>query len=135
MRQVKNFFSLFHRWAKANRQLVYQTNKLVTQFRQRLLLSRWRVVRQSESAQEKNERVAIEYYVKSLHSKALASLYRNQVQGGKISQFIKRSTFVKYFKRRWLKKTRARLLFRKVVMKAVEGEETVGKSRQARKLE
>ena len=82
-----------------------------------------------EGASRKMEKKAIEFYVRSLHSKALAGLYQNHVIGEKLMLFQRRNTFLKFFKRKWLAKTRARLLFKRIVFRAVDSYQTTGKSR------
>lgn len=39
---MQNFYQLFSKWAKANRQLVYETERMVRRFRGKYVLDKWR---------------------------------------------------------------------------------------------
>ena len=41
-KQMQGFYGLFARWAKANRQLVYETERQVRHFRLGFVLDKWR---------------------------------------------------------------------------------------------
>ena len=75
------------------------------------------------------ERKAIEFYVNSLHVRALAGLYRNQHSVNSVKKFERRNVLIKFFKRIWLPKCRSRQLLRKVLERCSQRNETQDRSR------
>ena len=105
---MQRFYNLFTRWAKANRQLVYESEKQVRQFKARYVLARWRAYYQRSGKYRRVERAAIEFYVRSLLARSLASLCQNRRRLMNCKKFERRKVLSKFFKRRWLPKCRAR---------------------------
>lgn len=98
---MQQFYNLFTKWSKANRQLVYETEKTVRHFRIKLVLQKWRHHNKICGREKRMTRQAIQFYVRSLHNRALASLYQNGIRLAKCKRFERRQALLKFFKRRW----------------------------------
>ena len=132
---MQNFYSLFQKWAKGNRQLIYEEEKKVRQFRARLILCKWRNFSTDANNSRKAERLAVQFYSHSLHTKALVALYQNSFKLTVIKKFQRRQAFLKFFKRKWMIKTKQRQLLRDVLIKFIAKEERQEKSRYQRQLD
>ena len=86
-KQVEGFFNLFRKWALANNRLIYERNKMIRQFRLRVVTRVWRRYSQFWAFKRRNERLAVQLYCQTLHTKALVSLYRNYLKGRQIKRF------------------------------------------------
>ena len=85
------------------------------QFRARYVLTRWRHHNKVGFREKRLQRKAIEFYIQSLHTRALAGLYQNSHRIAVCKSFERRQALIKFFKRRWLAKCRGRQLLRRVL--------------------
>ena len=129
---MQAFYALFSKWAKGNRQLMYEEEKMVRQFRARRVLVGWRRFAALACHCKRAERRALQFYCHSLHTKALVALYQNSFKLAVIKKFKRRHALLKFFKRRWVPKTRQRQLLRRVLAKCVLKEESQERSRYQR---
>jgi len=105
---MRQFYSLFSKWAKANRRLVYETEKLVRSFRTRFVLSIWRRYNSTAGRERRLRRGASKHRNRVLLTKVLAGLCQNKQRIDAWKRFERRQCLLKFFKRRWLSKCRAR---------------------------
>ena len=89
-------------------------------FRAKFVLTRWRAFYQVAGRERRVERAAIQFYVRSLLARALASLCQNRRRLVNCKRFERRKALIKFFKRRWLPKCRSRQLLRAVLDRCVE---------------
>ena len=76
------------------------------QFRAKMVLNRWRDFSSDANNSRKAEKLAVQFYSHSLHTKALVGLYQNSFKLTVIKKFQRRQAFLKFFKRKWIIKTK-----------------------------
>ena len=132
---MQAFYALFSKWAKGNRQLMYEAEKAVRQFKARRALVGWQRYAALVGQDKRAERRAIQFYCYSLHTKALVGLYQNSFKLALVKKFKRRQAFLKFFKRAWAPKTRQRQLLRRVLARCLLKEESQERSRYQRQYD
>ena len=134
-KQMQAFYALFSKWAKGNRQLMYEEEKMVRQFKARRALAGWRRYADLACHCKRAERRAIQFYCYSLHTKALVGLYQNSFKLALVKKFKRRQAFLKFFKRTWAPRTRQRQLLRRVLARYALKEESQERGRYQRQFD
>ena len=104
-------------------------------FRLSFVLGHWRAYYNHSGRQRKVERVAIQFYVRSLMARALASMCQNRIRLLNCKRFERRKVLAKFFKRRWLPKCRSRQLLRNVLVKCCERDSDQDRPRYQRQID
>ena len=102
---------------------MYETERQVRHFRIRFVLNFWRQHNRVSGHEKRMNKQAIEFYIRSLHTRALASLFQNRFRTSSCKKFERRQVLLKFFKRGWLPLARSRQLLRRVLERCQQRDE------------